>query len=52
MENCDGEKLFVLPTHNSKCISRLCDLSVADYVMLPIVLAWIHVTVTIGIETA
>ncbi len=35
VEICDGEKLFVLPTHNSKCISRLRDLSVADYLLLP-----------------
>lgn len=36
VEICDGEKLFVLPTHNSKYLSRLNDLSIADYVLLPI----------------
>ncbi len=34
--NCRGEKLFVLPTHNSDAISRLRDLGVEDYLVLPI----------------
>ena len=34
--NCRGEKLFVLPTHNTDAISRLRDLGVDDYLVLPI----------------
>lgn len=36
LANCDGEKLFVLPTYNGKSVSRLDDLGVKDYLMLPI----------------
>ncbi len=36
VEHCQGEKLFVLPTHNSKAISKLHDLSVTDYLLMPI----------------
>lgn len=32
----DGEKLFIFPTHNSDSISRLCDLGIEDYLVLPI----------------
>jgi putative nucleotidyltransferase with HDIG domain len=32
----EGEKLFVLPTHNSDAISRLRDLGIDDYLVLPI----------------
>ncbi len=33
---CDSERLFVLPTHNSDSISRLRDLGVTDYLVMPI----------------
>lgn len=33
---CDGEKLFVLPTHNSKNVTRLKNLDVADYLVRPV----------------
>ena len=36
LRDCEGEKLFILPTHNSDAVSRLRDLDVADYLVLPI----------------
>ena len=36
LKDCEGEKLFIFPTHNSDAISRLGDLDVADYLVLPI----------------
>ncbi len=36
LQDCEGEKLFIIPTHNSDAISRLRDLDVADYLVLPI----------------
>lgn len=36
LELCDGDKIFVLPTHSSDGISGLYDLGVEDYVVLPI----------------
>lgn len=36
VEGCVGGKIFVLPTHNSESISKLYDLGIDDYVVLPI----------------
>lgn len=36
LQDCQGEKLFIIPTHNSDAVSRLHDLDVADYLVLPI----------------
>ena len=36
VEICDGEKLFVLPTHNSTSVSRLRDLRVEDHLHMPV----------------
>ncbi len=36
IERCDSGKLFVLPTHNSDSISKLYNLGIDDYVVLPI----------------
>lgn len=33
---CDGAKLFVFPTHNSKSVSRLRDLGFRDYFVPPV----------------
>ncbi|MDH5750058.1 MAG: HD domain-containing protein [Rhodospirillales bacterium] len=33
---CAGEKMFVLPTHNSKCMTRLRDLGITDYLVQPV----------------
>jgi putative nucleotidyltransferase with HDIG domain len=35
-ELCDGAKIFVLPTHNSDSITKLYNLGINDYVVLPI----------------
>lgn len=32
----EGEKLFIFPTHNSDAVSRLRDLGVEDYLVMPI----------------
>lgn len=32
----EGEKLFILPTHNSKSVDRIKDLGGADYMVLPV----------------
>lgn len=34
--NCNGEKIFVLPTHNSKSIDRVTELGATDYLVRPI----------------
>jgi HD-GYP domain-containing protein (c-di-GMP phosphodiesterase class II) len=36
LKNREGEKLFVFRTHNSDALSRLSDLGVDDYLVLPI----------------
>ncbi|MHA1152651.1 MAG: HD domain-containing phosphohydrolase [Alphaproteobacteria bacterium] len=36
LEKCSGEKLLVLPTHNSDAISRLRGLGIDDFLVLPI----------------
>ncbi len=36
LKKCPGEKLFIFRTHNSDAISRLRDLDVRDYLVLPI----------------
>jgi HD-GYP domain-containing protein (c-di-GMP phosphodiesterase class II) len=36
LSNCDGEKLFVFPTHNNDAISRLRDLGAFDYLVMPV----------------
>lgn len=33
---CDSEKLFILPTHNSKSVARIKDLGIADYMVWPV----------------
>ena len=36
LKGCKGEKIFIFPTHNSDAVSRLRDLAVDDYLVLPI----------------
>lgn len=36
VETCDGEKLFVFPTHNVIDITRLKELNLRDYFMMPV----------------
>ncbi len=39
---CTGEKLFVLPTHNSKSIDRITKLGAVDYLVHPVDPARLH----------
>lgn len=36
LEICDGEKMFLFPTHNAKSVARLQDLGFRDYFAAPI----------------